>query len=198
MLHFLMHPLLRLLLAALFVFAPTALFAKGKLLLKVVDEKTQEPIPFRIHLRSEKQVPVKILPLPFWVDHLSSTPSLELDLTKGNYFFEIEHGPEYVDGKGYFTINDGADDEKTVSLKRAVDMAADGWRSADFDVRRPPREIELAMLADDLRVVPLVTWNNRKSEWTKVKFPPSPIVKFDDAKRLYDLSGGADDRSGGR
>src|ERR1043166_2161690 len=89
-------------------------FAKGKLLLKVVDGMSGETIPFRLHLRTEKQVPVKVPPLPFWVDHLAVPGSLQLELTKGNYFFEIEHGPEYVDGRGYFTINDGADDEKTV------------------------------------------------------------------------------------
>src|SRR5689334_7142078 len=102
-----MRIVLRLLLAAIIACLADAAFAKGKLLLKVVDEKTQEPIPFRIHLLNEKKVAVKLPPLPFWVDHLSSTPSLELDLTKGNYFFEIEHGPEYVDVKGFFTINDG-------------------------------------------------------------------------------------------
>src|SRR5688572_8547951 len=186
-----------LLIAAVVALSAAQAFGKGKLLLKVVDAQSGEPIPFRLHLRNEKQVAVKVPPLPFWHDHLAVPGSIQLDLFKGNYFFEIEHGPEYVDGRGYFTINDGADDEKVVSLKRSVDMAAAGWRAADFDVRRPPREIELAMLADDLFVVPLITWNNRKSEWTKTKFPPSPITAFDTAKRLYDLGGGADDRSGG-
>lgn len=186
-----------LLLATIVGLPATEVFAKGKLLIKVTDAATGEPLPFRIHLRNEYQVAVKLPPLPFWHDHSSSLGSLQLELYKGNYFFEIEHGPEYVDGKGYFTINDGADDEKTVALKRSTDMAADGWRSADFDVRRPPREIELAMLADDLRFVPLITWNNRKSEWTKTKPPTPSTVKFDDAGRMYDLTGGADDRPGG-
>jgi hypothetical protein len=142
-------------------------------------------------------VPVKVPLLPFWHDHLVVPGSVQLDLFKGNYFFEIEHGPEYVDGRGYFTINDGADDEKTVALKRSVDMAADGWRAADFDVRRSSREIELAMLAEELFVVPLVTWTNRKSEWTTAKFPSSPIMPFNHARRLYDRAAGADDRPGG-
>lgn len=186
-----------LLAAAMVCHAATDAFAKGQLLIKVVDAATGEPIAFRIHLRNERQVPVKLPPLPFWIDHSSSLGSLQLDLNKGNYFFEIEHGPEYVDGRGYFTINDGADDEKTVALKRSTDMAVDGWRSADFDVRRSQREIELAMLADDLRFVPLITWNNRKNEWTKTKPPTPSTVKFDDAQRMYDLVGGADDRAGG-
>lgn len=184
-------------LAAIVCLAANDAFAKGKLLIKVTDATTGEPLPFRIHLRNEHQVAVKLPPLPFWHDHVSSLGSLQLDLLKGNYFFEIEHGPEFVDGRGYFTINDGADDEKTVSLKRTTDMAADGWRSADFDVRRAPREIELAMLSDDLRFVPLVTWSNRKSEWTKTKLPTPSTVKFDDARRMCDLAAGADDRPGG-
>jgi hypothetical protein len=183
--------------SAIMLNAPEIAFAKGKLLLKVTDAKTGELIPFRIHLRNEKQVPVKVPPLPFWHDHLSAPGSLELSLFKGNYFFEIEHGPEFVTGSGYFTIHDGADDEKVVALKRACDMAAEGWRSGDFDVRRPVRELELAMLADDLRFAPLVTWSNRRSEWAKTKFPAEPLTRFDHDGRLYDVGGGADDRPGG-
>lgn len=183
---------------ATFCCLPSEALAKGKLLLHVVDAESKQPIPFRLHLRNEKQIAVKVPPLPFWHDHVAAPGSLQLDLLKGNYFFEIEHGPEYVDGRGYFTIGDGADDEKTVALKRACDMAADGWRSGDLDVRRPVRELEQAMLADDVRFVPLITWSNRKSDWTKAKpFPAQPVVRFDDESRIYDLGGGADDRPGG-
>jgi hypothetical protein len=177
--------------------APSIALAKGKLLLNVVDAKTGAALPFRLHLRNEKQIPVKVPPLPFLNDHIVVPGSVQLSLFKGNYFFEIEHGPEYVNGTGYFTIHDGADDEKTVALKRACDMAAEGWRSGDLDVRRAPRELELAMLADNLRFAPLVTWTNRGNGWKTTKLPEQPLVRFDQDGRLYDLLGGADDRPGG-
>lgn len=176
--------------------ATCELRADGKLLLKATENDA--PVPFRLHLRTEKQVPQKVPPLPFWSDHVAVPGSVQLRLPNGNYFFEIERGSEYHDIRGYFTINNGADDEKTVPLTRACDLSAEGWQSADFDVRRSPKDIEQAMLADDLRFVPLVTWSNRKSEWSKAKpFPSQTIVPFDDRGRIYDLSGGYDDRPGG-
>ena len=41
-------------------------------------------------------------------------------------------------------------------------MAADGWWSGDLDVRRPVRDIELLMEADDLHVAEVITWRNDK------------------------------------
>lgn len=188
--------LLLLLVSACACFATSDLFADGKLLLKATEN--EKPVPFRLHLRTERQVPQKVPPLPFWSDHVAVPGSVQLRLPNGNYFFEIERGSEYHDVRGYFTIGNGADDEKTVPLTRACDLTADGWRSGDLEVRRSPRDIEQAMLADDLRYVPLVTWSNRKSEWSKARpFPKESIVSFDDKGRYYDLAGGLDDRPGG-
>ena len=44
-------------------------------------------------------------------------------------------------------------------------MAADGWWSGDLDVRRPARDIELLMAAEDLHVAEVITWQNDKSQW---------------------------------
>jgi len=179
-----------------FAGADAPAWAKGKLLLRVVDEKTKVPVPFRIHLKNEKGIFQKLPSLPFWHDHASSPGELQLDLFRGNYFFEIDHGPEYHFFTGFFTINDGADDEKVVELKRAVDMPAERWWSGDLDVRRPQREIEQAMLSDDLHVVPLVTWSERKSDWQKQKPPADPVRRLD-AGRFLHLTGGVDERNGG-
>ena len=196
-----MHPL-RLANAALCVVAvvaaaasPTA-HAKGKLLIRVVDAETKAVLPFRIHLRNQAKVPVKVPQLPFWHDHVAAPGPLQLELLRGNYFFEIEHGPEYVNATGFFTLNDGADDEKEVTLKRACDMAAAGWWSGDLDVQRPLRELETAMAADDLHVVPLVA----SPAVGTVRGPPpgvgKQVVAFD-GNRFYESSGTADDRIGG-
>ena len=170
--------------------------AAGKLKLSVVDAATGRPLAFRLHLRNERQIPVKVPSVPNGHDHASIPGAVQLELFRGNYFFDIEHGPEYQTRNGHFTINDGADDEKTVELKRIVDMPKEFWWSADLDVRRPPRELETAMLADDLHLVPLTTWTNRRSDWTKAKPPSEPITAFDD-DRYYHLLGGGDDRDGG-
>src|SRR5215467_14154730 len=107
--------------------SPMPAWAKGKLLLRVVDEKTKTPIPFRIHLKNDKGIFQRLPQLPFWHDHVVAPGELQLDVFRGNYFFELDHGPEFHNFTGFFTINDGADDEKTVELKRAVDLPAEGW-----------------------------------------------------------------------
>ncbi len=168
----------------------------GKLLLNVVDAEAGRMLPFRLHLRTEKGVPVKLPKLPNWHDHASVPGSVQLELFRGNYFFEIEHGPEFENATGYFTINDGADDEKTVTLKRAADMPKEGWWSGDLDVRRPQRELELAMQADDVHVVPLTTWSNRKSDWIKTPPPKQVVVSYGD-DRFYHWLAGSEDRTGG-
>jgi len=170
--------------------------AAGKLLLKVVDSKTSAPVPFRIHLKDEKGIAVKVPKLPFWHDHVVVPGTVQLELFRGNYFFEIEHGPEYQTANGYFTINDGADDEKVVTLKRIVEMDAGDWWSGDLDIRRPAREIELAMQADELHIAPLTTWSNRRSDWDKTKLPKE-ITKTCDGNRFHQSMAGLEDRVGG-
>src|SRR5262245_47408141 len=81
------------------IVSPTPAWAKGKLLLRVVDEKTKTPIPFRIHLKNDKGIFQRLPQLPFWHDHVSTPGDLPLEVFRGNYFFEIDHGPEY----NYFT-----------------------------------------------------------------------------------------------
>ncbi len=197
-----MHPL-RFSNAALFVFvavvaaasSPPA-HAKGKLLIRVVDAETKAVLPFRIHLRNQAKVPVKVPQLPFWHDHVASPGPLQLELLRGNYFFEIEHGPEYVNATGFFTLNDGADDEKEVTLKRACDMAAAGWWSGDLDVRRPWRELETAMAADDLHVVPLIASPTVATTRGPQSAGGSQAATFD-GNRYYESTGSADDRIGG-
>ncbi len=112
-----------------------------------------------------------------------------LKLPAGQLTFVIERGLEYLDQTGHFTINNFADDSKRVELRRFIDMAADGWWSGDLDVRRPARDIELLMAADDLHVAEVITWRNDKSPWGG-QLPKQPLVRFD-GNRYYHLLAGA-------
>ena len=84
----------------------------------------------------------------------------------------VERGPEYLVVNGHFEIHDFAEDSKTISLRRFVDMSSEGWWSGDLEVERPKKDLELLMLADDLHVAELVTWGNLKN-LTK----PAPAAK---------------------
>ena len=170
--------------------------ASGQLELVVLDRQTGKPIPCRLHLKSPKGRPRKAPKMPFWHDHFVFPGQITLRLPLGNYEFELERGPEYVTRSGFFTINPHADDSKEVDLHRFVDMSKAGWYSGDLDVRRPVDDIQLLMMADDLHVVPLLTWSGGKSRWGGKSLPADPLVRFD-GNRYCHLLGGEIQRPGG-
>jgi len=170
--------------------------AGGEFRITVVDADTRQPIACRMHLKNAKGVAQKAARMPFWHDHFVFPGKLTLKLPKGHYTFELDHGPEYTDRKGHFTIEDRADDEQVIDLKRSVDMAAEGWWSGDLHIHRSAKDIRLLMQAEDLHVAPLVTWWNEKNPWKGEPLPKEPVVRFD-GNRIYDLLGGEDERGGG-
>jgi hypothetical protein len=174
----------------------TARAASGQLELTVVDRQTKQPIACRMHLRTaagRSQRPTKV---PFWHDHFAFAGKITLKLPLGEYFFELERGPEYVERTGRFTINRFADDSKEVDMLRFVQMSSHGWWSGDLYVRRPVGDIELLMLADDLHVAPVVTWANDKQSLAAKSLPKEPLVRFD-RDRFYHLLAGKHTCPGG-
>ena len=124
-----------------------------QLVLTVVDEKTQQPIACRMHLAGpNNQRPRKADHAAYWFDHFVFPGQITLKLPLGNYNFELEREPEYHYRDGHFSIERSTDNSKQVDMRRAVDMAKEGWWSGDLLVRRPPRDAQLLMDADDLRL----------------------------------------------
>ena len=174
----------------------TAQAASGQLELTVVDRQTKQPIACRMHLRTAAGRPYRPKKVPFWHDHFAFPGKLTLKLPLGEYFFELERGPEYVERTGRFTINRYADDCKEVDMLRFVDMSSHGWWSGDLDVRRPVGDIELLMRADDLHVAPVVTWGNDVQPRGARSLAKTPLVRFD-RDRFYHLLAGAHACPGG-
>jgi hypothetical protein len=162
---------------------------KGEVEIRIVDSKTKEPIAVRMHLKDQKQKPVKPPKSVYWNDHFVIDGTIKLELPPGNYSFELERGPEYKIRTGYFTIENDAKDSKELTMERFIDMTEDGWYSGDLFLQRPLSEVELLMKAEDLHVVPLVAWSGKlaakSSEATPIKF---------DTKRFYQLLAGRDER----
>ena len=180
---------------SLFCLSPSLLTA-GELKLTVVDKDTKQPIPFRLHLKNQFGVSQVVPRLPYFKDHVVVPGTVNLNLRKGNYFFEIERGPEYLWQQGHFVMMDGAQDEKVVELRRFIKMADHGWYSGDLHVHRPVKDMELLMQADDLHVAPVITWWNKKNEWEK-RLPEGDLVVKHDGNRFYHLMAGEDERGGG-
>ena len=179
-------------LAAAFVVATSAqlvLAATGELELSVVDHDTGQPIAVRMHLKDQRGRSRRVRRLPFWRDHFVFHGTTVLKLPTGTYSFEMERGLEYKIRSGHFTIERGAEDNKLVHMQRFVHMKEDDWWSGDLFVQRPLREMELLMLADDLHVTGVVTWDNQRNLWNKRGIPKNLIEQFD-GDRYYHLMAG--------
>jgi hypothetical protein len=163
--------------------------ADGQLQLTVVDEETKRPVACRMHLVGKNRKPRKVETAPFWHDHFVFPGKITLKLPLGDYQFEIRRGLEYHSQQGHFVIERFADDTKQLELRRAVDMSAEGWWSGDLYVRRPQRDIELLMSADDLHLAQVVTWSNDKNEWGNKPRPKSEPVLYDRNRWYYGLAG---------
>ncbi len=180
-----------LLLAAVAVDSP-ARAATGRLALTVVDGESGRPVPCRMHLKTGRPDgrPRKVRGVPYWFDHFVFPGEITLELPLGTYFFEIERGPEYPLLSGHFTLEPFADDSKRIELTHRTDMAAAGWWSGDLDVRRPVREMELLMRAEDLHVAQVVTWWNEKQELEGGSAAGSPLTAFDGDRFYHRGAGG--------
>jgi hypothetical protein len=165
---------------ALFVLMrPVIALANGQLEVRVVDKDTGQPIAVRMHLKNAQGKIIKPPGVPALGDHFVFSDKLTLKLANGGYEFLVERGDEYLEQRGHFEIQNFADDTKTIEMKRFVDMAKEGWFSGDLDVDRPERDLQLLMRGDDVHVVPLVTWSNKKNPWAKQALPKSAVTQFD-------------------
>ncbi len=169
---------------------------KGQIEVRVTDEDTGQLIGVNMFLKDAGGRSRSVPKLPFWNDHFAMDGTVVLNLPPGKYTFELERGPEYPLRSGNFEITRGAKDVQNVSMRRFVDMKEEGWWSGDLHVHRPPAEIPLLMKAQDLHVVPVITWWNERNAWKDAPLPDPPLVQLD-ADSCYYLLGGEDEREGG-
>ncbi len=192
-------PILRILLpsvALVALLASSASAAGGQLEVRVVDGDGGRPLAARMHLKDAKGKPVKPPKVPFWKDHFVFNGVIVLELPTGMYTFELETGPEYRVQSGYFQIDRGATDTKTVEMSRFVDMKKEGWWSGDLHIHRLPQEIDLLMRAEDLHIAPVMTWWNKQNAWQDKALPEKLLIEVE-ANRFYHLLAGEDEREGG-
>lgn len=182
--------------------AAAQLLAAGELTLTIVDRETKKPLPCRIHLRNEKERPQRAANMPFWSDHFVVPGAVKLKLPRGTYQFEIERGPEYVVRGGHFVMENLSKDNQVIDLPRVCNLADEGWWSGDLHVRRPTREIELLMQAEDLHVAAVssgpVASGPVKKKKDAARPAPAQKVKQFDGNRYCDLTAGESSTKSGR
>jgi hypothetical protein len=162
----------------------------------VLDFDNGKHLPCRIHMKDAAGKPIRPKGLPFWHDHFVCAGVAVLDLAPGNYLYEIDRGPEYLLTTGMLSVAESGANTMTNRLRRLVDLTRENWWSGELHVHRPPADIELLMQAEDLHVVPVITWWNNQNTWANRPQPTNPVVRFD-GDRFYHLMGGEDERGGG-
>jgi hypothetical protein len=167
--------------------APRIHAREGQLELSVIDRDSGKPIAVRVHMQNvTTRRPVRPPGVPVLGDHFVFHDKIKLKLPIGTYKFVMERGPEYLVRTGHFTINNYADDRKTVDMKRFVDMAAEGWYAGDLDVYRREPQLEQLMQAEDLYVAMLAAAK------TTEKAADQAVTRFD-STRFFAGRGGDDD-----
>ena len=169
---------------------------QGRLEIRTVDQATGQPVAARMHLRNSRGQPVRPAGTVYWKDHFVFDGSVVLNLPLGTYHFELERGPEYKLQTGYFTLEKGANDTKTINMVRYVDLASEGWWSGDLHIHRPLEEIELHLKAEDLHCAPVLTWWNNRNLWQNRPLPTDALFTCD-GNRYYHVLAGEDEREGG-
>jgi hypothetical protein len=169
---------------------------KGEFEIRVVDDATGEPVAARMHLRNARGRPIQPRNLPAWHDHFVFPGQVVLELSPGEYRYELERGPEYRLVAGHFTIQRRATDNTLVRLPRIAHMAAEGWWSGDLHIHRRAADLPLLMLAEDLHVAPNIAWWNADRTYADDQLPDPALVRFDQ-NRFYHLLAGEDERGGG-
>jgi hypothetical protein len=171
--------------------APLLAFLVQAIRFEVRDE-TGRALPCRLHVTDAAGKPLFAAGRPRWDDHFVCDGEATVELAAGRAAYVVERGPEYEAARGELAAGAAA----TITLKRLVDLAAQGWWSGEMHVHRPPEDVELLMRAEDLHVAPVITWWNDRNLWDGRAPPAEPLVRFD-GSRFAQLMGGEDEREGG-
>ncbi|QDU90776.1 hypothetical protein Pla175_41890 [Pirellulimonas nuda] len=188
-------PAARLALVLGWALGPAALLAArpdGQLLVRVTDAESGAPIAARITLTNSRGRPA--LPrgaaVAQFADHGYVDGQTLLALKLGKYVFDLDAGPEWRTARGEFQIERHADDEKTVAMSRAVDLAKERWYGADVWGARTGEGLGVALRAEGLGYAPLIAFEQAGGRWRSTDAPAGAGPDFGPhAARLEGPSG---------
>ncbi len=91
------------------------------------------------------------------------------DLPPGNMVVHVERGKEYIAVDRPVKLEAGRTVEVSIQLRRWIDMAEQGWYSADWHVHfgvKDPAIMKQQALADDVNLLPVLgLWNQNQPDW---------------------------------
>lgn len=190
-------PLTLLLLLVGIVLSPTeADAAYAEYELRVIDAQTQMPCSAKIRITNSRDKAQRIDGALMIDGTAYFTGGIKMKLRPGQYGFRLDAGPEYPFMEGHFILNSGDQDNRTIELKRFIDMKQEGWYPGNVALTGRVKDLETIMLADDLVLGNRITWNNQANPWAG-----KPITNLRDEfgafRSMWDM-GGEDNRAGGK
>ncbi|MEM7314035.1 MAG: hypothetical protein AAF497_12885, partial [Planctomycetota bacterium] len=163
----------------------------GELEIRVVDQATGAPLPVRMRVYDARGRKPKPKGMPFYEGQFSTDGPFILRLGNGRFLYELQAGPEYQQMVGSFDMSSKATDNRTLQLKRIVDMKSHGWWSGDLWAERPAKDLATLLMAEDLHLLAgPVGKDSAKDDEAE-----SPSIVPD---RISDLSGVARNKGGRR
>jgi hypothetical protein len=118
--------------------------------------------------------------------HFVAAGSFSCDLDPGWYTLRVEKGLEWVPHEEKIEVAEGRRVERTVVMRRWMDMNALGWYSGDTHIHRRLEDIELSLLAEDLNFGANIAYWNRDDEYRKRNMErPANSVKVIDDHHAY-------------
>ena len=186
------------------IFVSLALLVPGhcfsaQLKISTLDEETGEPMPARLHLTDVNGDPLlkSVSQLPSFRNHVSSPGLARFEVVPGRYLLIVERGPEWVPVSESISISsDKGSTSITVTLRRLVNMAREGWWSGETHIHRPIDQVELLMCSEDLHFGQVISWWNQNNPWNTDPLP-SPLIRRFDTNRFAQWIAGEDERDGG-
>ncbi len=188
--------------------ATLATAGDGVVIVRVVDDATDRPLPARVYVTSQDGKPhlpkprtgetivrydrhtgeahevyASIGPHPFRID----APAEKLTVT-------IEHGKEYEPLTREIDVIEGRTIEETFRLHRLFNMASEGWYSGEMHVHSGVKRLPAMQLAEDLNVAfPINSWtfsDRRVPEAHDGEPMPDhgELVKLDDTHVYWSLN----------
>ena len=104
-------------------------------------------------------------------DHFVVKNGFDIQLAPAAYTLIAERGPEFRPLRATIDLRPvdarpGEGQLLNVALTRWIDMNSLGWYSGDLHNHRPPKDMPLLLLAEDLNLAPTLTdwiWENRQN-----------------------------------
>lgn len=133
---------------------------------------------------------------PFYTGHFIARGEATVEVPPGEYLVIAERGLEHARVQKHVAARAGQETRVEVAPRRWVDMARQGWWSADFHVHRPVEDALALVQAEELNLAVVFTMWNKRNLWETRSLPADPLLRAG-PRHLASVMNAEDERGGG-